>query len=143
MNDFPYFTKFLICASFLASYNPSKYDNRYFTRGGEGKKKVGKIGGIHNGSLKRTQLTGPKAFAIDRMLAIFYSILPDGCKFTFDIHSQIATMISNRMLIRVSAANRLDAIKCKCNLSYPIVKTIGRTVDFDILKYLFDFVDVN
>ncbi|KAJ3367716.1 Origin recognition complex subunit 5 [Kappamyces sp. JEL0680] len=139
--EMPFLTKFLVIASFLASYNPSKYDNRYFTRGGEGKSKAGRKGGVHNGSLVRTQLTGPKAFPIDRMLAIFYSILEDDCKFTFDIHSQIATLISLRLLVKVSASNRLDSIKCKCNVSFSLVKTIAKSVRFDIMKYLFDFVD--
>lgn len=138
----PYLTRFLVIASFLASYNPSKYDNRFFTRGGEGRTKVGRKGGAQNGSLLRNQLTGPRPFAVDRMLAIFYSILEDDCKMTLDIHSQIATCISLRLLIKVSAANKLDVVKCKCNVSFALIKSIAATVRFDIAKYLYDFVDI-
>jgi origin recognition complex subunit 5 len=138
----PFLTKFLLIASFLASYNPSKYDSRFFTRGGEGRGKISKKAGSNNGSLVRTQLTGPKAFAIDRMLAIFYSIVEDDCKMTTDIHSQIATCISLRLLIRVSAPNNLNSMKCKCNISFALVKSIATSVRFDISKYLYDFVDV-
>lgn len=138
----PYMTKFLVIASFLASYNPQKYDARFFTRGGEGKKKVGKKGGVHNGALYRNQLNGPCTFAVERMLAIFYSILEQDCKMSFDIHSQIATCVSLKLLVRVSAVNRLDMMRCKCNVSFPFVKAISKSVRFDIVKFLFDWVDV-
>lgn len=139
--ELPYFTRFLMIASFLASFNPSKYDNRFFSR--EDRSRVGKKGGIHNGSLMRSQLAGPKAFPVDRMLTIFYSILPDEeCRFTFDIHSQIASLISLRLLTKVSAASRLDLIKCRCNVSYIFIKSVARSVNFDIGKYLYDFIDV-
>ncbi|KAI8899779.1 origin recognition complex subunit 5 C-terminus-domain-containing protein, partial [Globomyces pollinis-pini] len=44
--DLPHYTKFLVMASFLASYNPARLDKRFFTRGGEGKTRVGKKGGV-------------------------------------------------------------------------------------------------
>ena len=130
-------------ASFLASYNPSKYDNRFFSKGGEGRAKVGKKGGSNNGSLMRSQLVGPKVFNVARMLVIFYSILPDqDHRFTFDIHCQIRTLISLRLLTRTSNASRLDSIKCKCNVSYVFIKSVARSVHFDIGKYLYDFIDI-
>ena len=137
----PFHTKFLVIAAFLASYNPKKYDSRLFTRGGEGRAKVGKTGGVNNGSNNRSQLLGPSNFTIDRMLSIFYHILQDDIAPTFDIHSQIASCISLRLLIRVSASGRLDAMKCKANVSYPFVKQISRSIQFDISKYLFDWID--
>jgi origin recognition complex subunit 5 len=87
--DIPRLTKFLVLASFLASYNPAKLDARFFTRGGEGTKKVGKKSGIQKGSRMRQQLKGPKAFSIERMLAIFYSIVDEDVKPSFDILSQV------------------------------------------------------
>ena len=41
--DLPYYTKFLLLASYLASYNPARFDVRYFSKVGEarGKKKGG------------------------------------------------------------------------------------------------------
>ncbi len=141
--EMPYLTKFLVIAAFLASYNPQKYDARYFTKGAEGRTKISKKGGVHNGSLLRNQLTGPRSFGIERMLAIFYSILDDDCKMTFDIHSQIATCFSLRLLIKVSSPSRLDMVKCKCNVSYTFVKAIAKSVRFDISKYLYDWVDVS
>ncbi|KAJ2999847.1 Origin recognition complex subunit 5 [Globomyces sp. JEL0801] len=88
--DLPHYTKFLVMASFLASYNPARLDKRFFTRGGEGKTRVGKKGGVNNGSKLRQQLLGPKSFTVERMIAIFYSIIDDDdLRATFDIHTQV------------------------------------------------------
>lgn len=35
----PYYTKFLLIAAFLASYNPPRYDVRYFAKAGEARKR--------------------------------------------------------------------------------------------------------
>jgi origin recognition complex subunit 5 len=89
--ELPKLTKYLVIAAYLASYNPPRLDARFFTRGGDARKSVGKKGGVHNGSKKRTQLLGPRTFPLERMLAIFFSIVNDDIKSTFDIHSQVCS----------------------------------------------------
>jgi origin recognition complex subunit 5 len=37
--DLPYYTKFLLIASYLASYNPPRFDVRYFAKAGDEKRK--------------------------------------------------------------------------------------------------------
>ena len=65
---------FVLFAAFLASYNPARYDTRYFQKSDdishrrERKDDSGE-------SLNRPQLTGPKQFTIERLLAILESIL--------------------------------------------------------------------
>jgi origin recognition complex subunit 5 len=148
--ELPKLTKYLVIASFLASYNPARLDSRFFTKGGEGKKKVGKKGSIYNGSKKRQQLLGPKSFPLERMLAIFYSIVNENdIKSTFDIHTQafhfliqISTCFSLRLIIRLTSMNQLDTVKCKSNVSFAFVKDLGSTIDFEVSKYLFDFIDM-
>lgn len=147
--ELPRLTKYLVIASYLASYNPPRLDARFFTRGGEGREKVGRKGGVLNGSKARQQLIGPKIFPLERMLAIFYSICDDDIKFTFDIHTQvfmfnhkISNCISLKLILRMTPMAQLDSIKCKSNVSFPIVKEIGQSINFDVAKYLFDFVDV-
>ncbi|KAI8587013.1 origin recognition complex, subunit 5 [Geranomyces variabilis] len=154
--DLPYYTKFLIIAAFLASYNPPRLDVRFFakdrsdevTRRKGGKDRAGRVqkeGGkgfivFHNRIQMRQQLLGPKAFPVERMLAIFYSILPDEIESTVDIQMQIASLTTLRLLVRVTAPDRLDGVKCKCNASCEFVKAIGRSVRFDVGQYLYDFV---
>jgi origin recognition complex subunit 5 len=42
--DFPHYTKFLIIASFLASYNPAKFDAKFFAKGTSKRDKLPKLG---------------------------------------------------------------------------------------------------
>ncbi|KAJ3166861.1 Origin recognition complex subunit 5 [Geranomyces variabilis] len=132
--DLPYYTKFLIIAAFLASYNPPRLDVRFFakdrsdevTRRKGGKGRAGRV--QKEGGKMRQQLLGPKAFPVERMLAIFYSILPDEIESTVDIQMQIASLTTLRLLVRVTAPDRLDGVKCKCNASCEFVKAIGRSI---------------
>lgn len=77
--ELPFFSKFLIIAAYLASYNPARYDRRLFVKAKEGRKNMRK--GLK--SLKKqklhnaTRLMGPKVFPIDRLMAIFYSIVEE------------------------------------------------------------------
>ncbi|KAI9013224.1 origin recognition complex subunit 5 C-terminus-domain-containing protein [Gaertneriomyces semiglobifer] len=146
--DLPYFTKFLLLSAFLASYNPPRLDVRFFTREG-GKDIVKRKGGRRGrksefeGGKMRQQLLGPKSFPLERMLAIFYSILSDDTAFlssSIDIQTEIATLITLRLLVRISSPDRLDGVKCKCMASYEFVKAVGRSVRFDLAAWLHDFM---
>ncbi|KAG0231393.1 Origin recognition complex subunit 5 [Actinomortierella wolfii] len=134
-----------------ASYNPPRLDMRYFAKvsnqGGKmsrrSKKNMAKKYGDDNlGSKLRQQLVGPKTFPIERMLAIFYSILGDDLAVEENVHVQvqIASLVSLRLLQRVTPMDKLDSIKCKCNVSYEMIKALAKTVSFEIDKYLFDFI---
>ncbi|KAI8822257.1 origin recognition complex subunit 5-like protein [Fimicolochytrium jonesii] len=142
--DLPHYTKFLAIASFLASYNPPRLDMRFFSKGGEeGRKKRG--GGSVKGRVNkeggklRQQLLGPKAFPLERLLAIFYSIIPDDMDATVDVYMQLTTLVNLRLLIRISPPDKLDGVKCKCNMSYETVAAVARSVGFAVGMYLFDF----
>ncbi|KAG0277070.1 Origin recognition complex subunit 5 [Linnemannia exigua] len=146
--DLPYYTKFLLIASFLASYNPPRLDMRYFAKvsnqGGKMTKRskiaaAKKHGHDNMGSKLRQQLLGPKPFPIERMLAIFYSILDEEVEENVNVHTQIASLVSLRMLQRVTPMDKLDSIKCKCNVSYETIKSLAKSTKFEIDKYLYDF----
>ncbi|KAF9365460.1 Origin recognition complex subunit 5 [Mortierella sp. NVP85] len=146
--DLPYFTKFILIASFLASYNPPRLDIRYFAKvsnqGGKMTKRAKiaaakKHGHDAMGSKLRQQLLGPKIFPIERMLAIFYSILDDEVEENVNVHTQVASLVSLRLLQRVTPMDKLDSIKCKCNVSYDMIKALAKSTKFDIDKYLYDF----
>ncbi|GJJ68523.1 origin recognition complex subunit 5 [Entomortierella parvispora] len=146
--DLPYFTKFILIAAFLASYNPPRLDMRYFAKvsnqGGKMTKRA-KVAAAKRhghdslGSKLRQQLLGPKTFPIERMLAIFYSILDEEAEETVHVHTQIASLVSLRLLQRVTPMDKLDSIKCKCNVSYETIKALAKSTKFDIDKYLYDF----
>ncbi|KAF9914270.1 Origin recognition complex subunit 5 [Lobosporangium transversale] len=137
-----------IQTSFLASYNPPRLDLRYFAKvsnqGGKMSKRskvaaAKKHGHEQLGTKLRQQLLGPKTFPIERMLAIFYSILDEEVEENVNVHTQIASLVSLRLLQRVTPMDKLDSIKCKCNVSYDTIKAIAKSIKFDIDRYLYDF----
>ncbi|KAF9927322.1 Origin recognition complex subunit 5 [Linnemannia zychae] len=130
------------------SYNPPRLDMRYFAKvsnqGGKMSKRAKiaaakKHGHDNMGSKLRQQLLGPKPFPIERMLAIFYSILDEEVEENVNVHTQIASLVSLRMLQRVTPMDKLDSIKCKCNVSYETIKILAKSTRFEIDKYLYDF----
>ncbi|KAL4208610.1 origin recognition complex, subunit 5 [Rhizopus microsporus] len=141
--ELPYYTKFLLIAAYLASYNPPRFDVRFFSksaeerakkRGGGSRKRVDKTGGK-----MRQQLLGPKAFPVERMLAIFYSILDEPLEDTIDIQLQITSLTTLRLLVRTTAMDRLDGTKYKCNVTFDFIRAVAKTVRFEVDKYLYDF----
>ncbi|KAG1141164.1 hypothetical protein G6F37_008531 [Rhizopus arrhizus] len=143
--ELPYYTKFLLIASYLASYNPPRFDVRYFAKSTEERKKK-RGGGTRKGAVDksggkmRQQLLGPKAFPVERMLAIFYSILDEPLEDTIDIQLQITSLTTLRLLVRTTAMDKLDGVKYKCNVNFEFIRSIAKNVRFEVDKYLYDFV---
>ncbi|KAM6895220.1 origin recognition complex subunit 5 [Xenentodon cancila] len=135
--ELPFYSKFLLIAAYLASYNPSRTDKRFFLK--------------HHGKIKKTNflkknektsnhLLGPKPFPLDRLLAIFYSVVDSRVAPTASIFSQISSLVTLQLLAQVSHNDQLDAPKYKCAVSLDFICAISRTVNFDIMKYLYDFL---
>ncbi|KAF7246574.1 Origin recognition complex subunit 5 [Varanus komodoensis] len=83
--ELPYYSKFLLIAAYLASYNPARTDKRFFVK--------------HHGKIRKknfqkkhektsNHLLGPKPFPLDRLLAILYSIVDSRVAPTANIFSQ-------------------------------------------------------
>lgn len=92
--ELPFFSKFLIIAAYLASYNPARYDRRLFVKAKEGRKnkdkglKSLKKQKLHNAA----RLMGPKVFPIDRLMAIFYSIVEERVTPSLNIFVQVCCL---------------------------------------------------
>ncbi|KAF3120591.1 hypothetical protein TWF569_003100 [Orbilia oligospora] len=138
-HDLPYFSKYLLCAAYLASFNTARYDTRYFSKLAEGlsKRKRGRKKKNTSRQLNRKHL-GPRPFQLERMMAIFQSILPSSVLSSVDIGSQIATLNSLRLIRKVSnVASATDASsKWRVNVGYEYVKVVGRSVKFDLETHL-------
>ncbi|XP_077355454.1 origin recognition complex subunit 5 isoform X2 [Festucalex cinctus] len=135
--ELPFYSKFLLIAAYLASYNPARTDKRFFVK--------------HHGKIKKTNflkknekmsnhLLGPKPFPLDRLLAVFYSVVDSRIAPSARIFSQISSLVTLQLLTQVSHAEQLDAPKYKCAVSFHFIAAISRTVNFDIVKYLYDFL---
>ncbi|KAJ1727994.1 hypothetical protein LPJ61_004281, partial [Coemansia biformis] len=136
--DLPYYAKFLLIAAFLASYNPTRLDAQYFSRG-KSQAKRRRATKDTTGGDNRQQLLGPKSFGIERMLAIFYSIIVEPVDSSVDVQIQISSLVTLRLLSKTSAGDRLDGVKCKCNVGLEAIRAISRSVRFEVDRYLYDF----
>ncbi|XP_020382328.1 origin recognition complex subunit 5 isoform X1 [Rhincodon typus] len=135
--ELPFYSKFLLIAAYLSSYNPARTDKRFFSK--------------HHGKIKKTSflkkhektsnhLLGPKPFPLDRLLAIFYSIVDSRVTPTANIFSQIASLVALQLITHVGHDDQLDGPKYKCTTSLDFITAIARTVNFDIVRYLYDFL---
>ncbi|XP_033103413.1 origin recognition complex subunit 5-like isoform X3 [Anneissia japonica] len=135
--ELPFYSKYLLIAAYLASYNPAKTDRRFFS------KNHGKIKKSACPNPKKdmsSQLLGPKAFPLDRLMAIFYSIVDAKVSTTANIFSQISSLVTLSLLCHVGHDDQLDSPRYKCTVSLDFIQSVARTVSFDIIRYLFDFV---
>ncbi|KAJ1565472.1 hypothetical protein HK405_012285 [Cladochytrium tenue] len=56
-----------------------------------------------------------------------------------DLQIQLATLISLRLVVRVSAEDRVESMKCKCNVNYSFASALAARMRFDLSKFLWDF----
>lgn len=134
--ELPFYSKFLLLAAYMASYNPPSTDRRYFVKNqGKGKKR-------RNCSQKEkpnNHLLGPKQFPLNRMLAIFYAIVDERVAPSAMIFSQIKSLVTLRLLAQLTKDDQLSEPKYKCLVSLDFIRTIARTVNFDVIGHLHDF----
>ncbi|XP_029901659.1 origin recognition complex subunit 5 [Myripristis murdjan] len=135
--ELPYYSKFLLIAAYLASYNPARTDKRFFVKHHG---KVRKTNFLKKHEKTSNHLLGPKPFPLDRLLAIFYSVVDSRVAPTASIFSQISSLVTLQLLAQVGHDDQIDAPKYKCAVSLDFIRAISRTVNFDIVKYLYDFL---
>ena len=91
--DLPYFSKHLLIASYLASFNPPKTDKRYFLKNaGKIKKKRS-----FRGPEVKQRLIGPLQFSMDRLIAIFEAITETQDR-SISILSQLRTLVRLKLI---------------------------------------------
>lgn len=134
--ELPFYSKFLLIAAYFASYNQPKTDFRHFVKN-QGKQKKKRI---TKKMEKNRHLLGPKPFTLDRMLSIFFSIVGERVLPSAMIFSQISSLVSMRLVSRVSLDDQLDSPKYKCIAELDLVEKIGKTVNVDVMGYLDDFL---
>lgn len=85
--DLPYFSKYFLVAAFLASHNSPRYDRRLFMKH-HGKEKKRIVQNKKNENMIDS-LLGPRVFTLDRLFAIFYSLLDQRTNLTANLMSQV------------------------------------------------------
>jgi len=137
--ELPYYSKYLLLASYYASYNPATTDRRFFA-----KKSFGRMSKRMKHSTKSAKdidkkFLGPKPFTFDRLMAIFYSIVEGGVSSSANILSQLSSLVTLNLLVRMSADDQIDSPKYKCIVPLDIMIAIGNQVDMDVHQYLHDY----
>lgn len=162
----PYFSRLILIASYLSSFNRPVTDQIYFMKSA-GPRRRKKGGGTalsrdQNGVAKSRRISrkllGPQAFVLERMLAIFHTIKLDandgaraggwrrnrplGLAGDADIQSAIATLASLRLLVKQGGANSADTLdggsKWRVAVGWDFVRAIARSIDVEIEDYLAD-----
>jgi len=132
--ELPFYSKFLLISAYLASYNPQKTDKRFFTKHHGKQRKT--ASSIKAKEKFNSQLTGPKPFPLERMLAIFYNIIEETVNPTANIYSQITSLVRLQLISGVGH-DMIEQPKYKCNVTLEFIKNVSNTLQFDIQKYIY------
>lgn len=141
----PYYTKYLLSAAYLASYNPARQDLIFFTKASE-KKRRKRGGGTAVSHFRpskhrkiQRRLLGPQAFVLERLNAIFHAIMPHSiASGSADIMTQVATLVNLRLLTKTAGGGDiLDAVtKWRVNVGWEYIQELARSLRFNIENYL-------
>lgn len=142
-------TKYLVIASFLASYNESKYDMVYFTKNsvisGNATRKRRKIkrSNVSKGEGNyRREMASAQPFKLERLLAILKSIWEENegnfnLVTDVELQNEIATLSSLKMLLKLRSGDTISGQgKWKCNVHWNVVDKFSRDLNFDIENHL-------
>lgn len=141
--ELPYYAKYLLIAAFLASHNDVRLDKRLFVKHhGKQRKTQQSIRAKQIVSEKMATQLGPKTFPIDRLMAIFYSIVENKVPLTCNLMAQIPSLVRLKLLNFVSGeSNIMDGTaRLQCIVSLEFIMQIGRNVGFNVRQYLGDFM---
>ena len=148
-NDLPFYTKWLLVAAYLASFNPARFDAIYFMKTTERKKRKKGGGAMRSGGGRPLQtrkiprhLLAASIFTLDRLLAILQAILPEDFRSDINIYRQITTLTSLKLLLRAGGLGSGDPLepggkwRVGPMLSWEYVQHLARSVDFNITDYV-------
>ena len=147
--ELPALTKWLLVAAYLSSHNPKDTDIKYFTTTGVGRNKRRRsnntVRGRSGGSNRSAKLDGPKMFEMERLFAVFHSLLAlvdeDGgvekatTAATAELGAQLSSLVRLNLLTRIGKGS-LDAMKLKCNVSKEVISEISKELSFPMDRYL-------
>lgn len=138
--ELPFYSKYLLIAAFLASNNPAKSDRQLFCKTTQ--KKMSRRTKIAAKTNPKTnsQLKGPHPFLLDRLMAIFYSIVDEKVPASAIILSQLSSLVTLRFISQVSSGDQIDSPRYKCLVSLDFIKAIARQLEFELGHYLYEFI---
>lgn len=151
---FSHCSKALLLASFFASHNPASTDRRYFSVAQTGKARV--LGRAARDALARAKerqlLSGPRPAPLQRILAIYYSLLaaavaeglpvePTTGRYITaygDLLVQLGTMVALGLIIQHSAPTDGFAARYSCRLRVETAAALADNVGIAFAKFIHD-----
>jgi origin recognition complex subunit 5 len=161
-SQLPYYSRLLLVASYLASFNPPRTDQVFFMKAAAARRRKKGGGtalsrsrpGVSKHRKISRKLLGPQAFVLERMLAIFHAIKDDaesrgrsgkGRELTAgsaDLQMGIATLVTLKLLAKVGSASSGDALeagtKYRAAVSWEVVRAVARSVGVEADDYIFE-----
>ena len=115
----PYIPSHLLLAAYLASHNPPRTDIPLLSKTTSRRKKQ-----------KIVRRLAPQAFGLERMLAIYHTLLGEE-KYRggdAEVMAQFATLVGLRLVSKVGVGETGDVLgaKWKCNVGWDLVRAEGR-----------------
>lgn len=148
--ELPKRAKFVLLASFLASYNPAQEDRRLFSAfatKGRRKHRASCSSQTHATAVGPL-LLGPKPFPLPRMVAILKSICSDA-SFVEGLEVQVASLTSLHLLDHVAATRssnlssrpleemELGSVRLRCNILHHDAQQIAKSIGINLSSYLY------
>lgn len=140
--ELPYYAKYLLIASYLASHIDAKSDKRLFMKNhGKQRKRKQTIAAKAKVSEKLSTQIGAKSFSIDRLLAIFYAIMDEQVALTVTLLAQISSLVHLKLLCFTSGENNImdGTAKLQSTVGLDFIREIGKKLNFDVCQYLYGF----
>lgn len=137
--------KYLVIASFLASFNDPKFDSLYFTKEGGGVKRrrnVQRPRITRTEGVLRREMAVPQTFRMERFLAILRSIWLENegeepLSNDVGLLNEMASLSALRIIVKQSQGDTIGGqTKWKCNVQWDIVERFAKDVGFAIENYL-------
>jgi origin recognition complex subunit 5 len=154
----PYYSRLLLVAAYLASFNPPRTDSLHFMKSAAAKRRkkgggtaISRPGVAKHRKISR-KLLGAQAFVIERLLAIFHTIAEDAddrgrrgkasgeVVGAADLQMAIATLASLRLMVKMGPSNAGDALEGGCKyrvaVGWEVVRGVARSVGLEADDYL-------
>lgn len=135
--DLPIQSKYLLCAAYLASYNPPQFDIRFFSKAKEARAKRRDTSRRKALKINPRSLAAP-AFDLERMMAIFHSIYDhEQYSTNIDIGVQIASLTTLKLIVRT--ADPLDSrTKWKINVGWTLIEKLAEEIGLELAEYMLE-----
>lgn len=151
--ELPYYSKHLLVAAFLASYNPPSRDVATFSLTSAGPMKKRKRGGRQGpgskplasdsrGSGAATKassdslLQAPQTFGLERLLAIFYTLAGEPVDASAELLAQVSGLVSLGLLRKIGNSEHLGDCKMSCRASYTMVQSVAADLRIELARFL-------